>query len=277
MWDEIVAYRPYSSSVFFFLGFGLLVFRWKRVGVVAWGVFVVYLGAASFWMNLIWKDETNLWQHSVDHGGNARAHYNPAQSLPDGDPEKRSHYDESLARDPNYVVGHIGLGLMLVRIGVRENDAEKKDKGVQRLRHAVALDKTIAQSHYWMAQGLSYAGRKKEAVEPAVEAARLDQQNLDYQYFAAWLLVEVDRFRDALVYLPSIQKRYPDFKSTVYLMAKAHQSLKEYGDALTYLKRYLAKNPNHREVHLHLAECYRAMGDTTHAPEHQAIYDGKRQ
>lgn len=263
LFDEVVGYRPYPASGFFWLGFVVLLFHGLRrtPDVVRWILcgLVVYLGWASFVLNRNWKDDQTLWGHSVAHGGAALAHLNYAQSLPTDDTEKRHHYEEALKLAPDYIVAHINLGLMQIRLG--ERDADGGSAGLKRVLHAVALNPAIAQSQHWLGEAYWKLGMTNEAADAAAEACRLLPHNEPYRYNAGHYASVAGRHVEVLRILEPLLSRRPDFGDIQFFAGFAHQQLGNRPEAIRIYKEFLARRAGHAGAWYNLGWAYRRDGD----------------
>ena len=66
-----VHYRAFPSSWLLYLVIGLLAVRLSRprIAAMAASIAILALAITSFSMNRIYRTETSLWAHSVEHGG----------------------------------------------------------------------------------------------------------------------------------------------------------------------------------------------------------------
>jgi tetratricopeptide (TPR) repeat protein len=267
LFDGLVAYRPYPSSMFLFLG-GVFLLRRAPGLPVLLAAAVVYFGAASLWLNTTWKDERSLWAQSVSNGAGTIGHYNMAQALPDTDPAKRRHFESALENNEGYVVGQIGYALLMIRTG-------DHDAGIARLQLAVRLEPRRAQTHYWLAQALEFLKRSARAADAAAKASALQPGNLRYRYYAAQRASAVGRFAEVVRLLEATHLRHGPFEHSGILIGMSSYKIQDWPKAIRYLEEFLARNPSFTECHETLARCYRATGDIAAAARHQRLYDSR--
>ena len=95
-----------------------------------------------------------------------------------GDYEKAlTVYRELLALSPASAEGHLGLGVLLVKLG-----GEKMNEGVAELARAVALNGDLYEARITIGRALVQLGRVAEAVEHLQRAAQLAPRNPEPHY-----------------------------------------------------------------------------------------------
>lgn len=92
---------------------------------------------------------------------------------------------------------------------------------------AIALNPNDAWSYFWLAETLTFSGKPEEALRMAEKAMRLDPRNRDMH------LLQVGR---------------------------AYHGMGQYEEAITALKRVLARYPNHVGARVRLAISYSEIG-----------------
>lgn len=302
LWADAAAYRPYAGSAFLFIGIAALLFSRPRLGAVLSLLILGHFGWASIQLNRIWKDGETLWRHSVVEGGGSLAHFNLAMSVSDVG-EQRSMLEQALVINPYYILASLRLGQL-------EIEAGEQATGIARVRAAAAREPLVAQYQYLLAVAEHTASNPQAAVVAALEAARLQPDNVRYRYHAGWFLHLADRNADSLAHLQFVLSTRPEHEDTQYL---AGYALQVAGDAAAAIKLYeafvvrradhdrawfnlgfarmktgqwpgaikafescLASNPTNRNAHLHLVSCYGKVGNVQDAMRHKQLYDASK-
>lgn len=303
----VTDYRQYPSLPYLALALSIAlftVFRFRMASLVS-ATLAVYSAAASFHMNTVWRTEESFWGQSVKYGGRSIAHMNFARSIASKDPDlAEKHFREALLINPNNVYANINLGMYYIK-------ANRRQEGLAMVRHAVALRPKWAMVHYWLAQALVSMDREEEALAEFKRATDLDPKNLSYQYEVARALQIAGNPTASLPYLRRLVSIQPSYRDTLFLLGWAFQSSGQGRQAIETYRRFLSNDPTHVQTrfnlgfalkeaddcwaavaqfervlalepkkiaaHVHLASCYRALGNDGKAATHQAIYDRNRQ
>ncbi len=259
-----VDYRPYPSSPFFYLlaAMAVLSLTPRRAAIALGVTAVVALAGASIYLNTTWRTEETLWTYSVTYGGDALAHMNLAMGIADRtDPRVRFHLEEALRQQPDYVLVHINLGLLLIRLGERE-------QGLAHCRRAVEIRPDWAQAHYWLSHAYNQIGATDEAAREAEHAARRALANLGYQLWAAQLMQRQRRYAESLPYLERVEAADDTYQDTLFLKGFALQMGGDRGGAMRMYERFLARRADHYQAHFNLGYAQMEVGDCAAAVAH---------
>ena len=251
-----VHYRAFPSSWLLYLVAGLLAVRFLRPRVAAaiGSVVVLALAVTSFSMNRIYRTETSLWAHSVEHGGEALAHMNYAMSLPDrADPRVREHLERAVEMSPNYVLAHINLGLLAL-------DQGETEEGLARLRGVARMAPDWPEAHHWLSVALDRVDALDEAVVAAEEAAALDPGNIQYRYRLALARSRAGFFDGALAAARSVLELDPAHADARFVEAHALLMLGESEESTRAYSIYLTARPDHIDARFDLAYARVSMG-----------------
>jgi tetratricopeptide (TPR) repeat protein len=256
-----VDYRPLPGSLFFWLALGLglrevrVIAPRLRLGLAA--VLVLYLGAASLWLNRTWRSEESLWRHAVERGGGALAHLNLAMSLPDAR-ARVPLLEKALSIAPGYVLARLNLGRALVHLG-------QVDQGLRHVERAVAQRPDWAQVHFWAGKTYAELNRRPQTTRAFVQAASLDPRNREYQYHAArWLQLTGD-VGGSLVYLQRTEENYHDVG---FLLGWALQSTGRLDEAIGVYQRFASRKPDHLQARFNLGHALMTRGRCDDAAVH---------
>jgi tetratricopeptide (TPR) repeat protein len=249
-------YRPYAANFFLFLAIAVAVVRFLEVrrATVALAVFTLYAGATGHALNRQWRTSESLWSHSANYGGNATAHMNFALSIADrSDPRVTYHLGEALRLSPNDVLAHFNLCLAQVEQG---NAAE----GLPRCLHAVQMEPSWPQSHYWLAAGYRKARRPYDALRASTRATQLSPDNLEYHYQAALDAQLAGEWRTSLEHTLHIRARALDYKDVRFVRGVALQMLRRNEEAIAEYRQFLATTPDNARVNFNLAYALMTLG-----------------
>ena len=299
----VTDYRQYPSLPFFALlaAVASAAVPWRRIAIA--GVLSVssYFAVSAYNMNEIWSTGETLWGHSVRFGARETAHMNYAMSIAAKNPAlAEHHFKEALRLYPNHIYVHINLGLFYIRQGTH-------DKGLALVEKAVRINPQWALSHYWLGQANRQTGRHGKALQQFQRAADLDPRSVLYQYEAARALQVAGQVPASLPYLERLQDIDRYFRDTLFLVGWAHQAAGRTGQAIAAYQSHLRRNPGHaktqynlgyalmksgkcgdavahfhralaqdntrKAAHLHLAHCYKALGDTVRGKKHRAKFN----
>jgi cytochrome c-type biogenesis protein CcmH/NrfG len=271
-----VDYRPYPALPFLCLALALPASRLRPpVFAALLAGLVLWFATASVRMNRIWRTGESLWSHSVRHGGDALAHHNLAMSLSDPrDPRIRAHLEQALRQNPGFVLAHLNLGLHRIQLG----DVEA---GLAQCRQAVALQPDWGQSHYWLSEALTRAGRHGEALQSSREAVRLEPRNLRHLRKAAHDAHRLQAHALCLEHAAAAARLDAADEEMLFLAAFSRQQSGDLPGAIADYERLLARNERHVLAQYNLGHALMTSGRKAEAiarfektlaldPDHQA-------
>ena len=267
-----VHYRAFASSWLLYVVIGLLAVRFLRPRIAASAsvIAVLALAITSFSMNRIYRTETSLWSHSVEHGGEALAHMNYAMSLPDrADPRVREHLERAVEMTPNYVLAHINLGLHSL-------DEGKTEDGLARLRGVSRMAPDWPEAHYWLSVALDRVNEPDEALVAAEKAAALDPENVEYRHRLALARSRAGYFDGALAAALSVLEVDPAHADALFAEAYALLMLGRTEESARAYSAYLSAHPEDIEARFDLAYTRVVMGSCGQAVEDLRLVLGNR-
>ena len=300
--NEIVQhYRQYPSLPFLCLAVSLGLSSLPRIAaMLAVPALAAYFGLVAHSLNEDWRDAESFWGQSVRYGGNALAHTNYGFAVVGRDPAlAERHYLEALRLFPQHVHAQTNLGMLYVRQG-------RAEEGLELLRTAVRYRPDWGSTHYWLGTALLELGQREEGVRELEGAAERDPRSLQFQYEAARALQRAGQAPRSLRYLERVAAVDPGYRDTLFMVGFAHQTSGRGQEAVTAYRRFLRLQPDHAgarfnlghalkqqdqcaaavphfervleldpgraPAHLHLAKCYRRLGRTSEADEHEAAW-----
>jgi tetratricopeptide (TPR) repeat protein len=298
----VTDYRQYLPLAFFCLGVSVYLFSMRRTAIQVILVVLtsIYFSIATFQINKHWKTEESFWGQSVKYGAVALAHNNYALAIARTNPGLAEHHLlEAIKQSPTHIYANINLGMHYLRNG-------KKADGLRLLSKMVKLNPDWALAHYWLAEGLKLNGEKDKAIVEVKTAADMDPHSLKYQHEAGRAIQSDGVISEAIPYLKRAVEMNPDYELVEFWLGFAYQKTGRSNEAIASYERFLERNPNHMqtqfnlayelmkmndcqtavahfkkvlslkpgylEVHLHLSNCYRALGNQALSEKHGAIY-----
>ena len=292
-------YRPYPSSVFLYLVVTVLAFRFLNRSTVFVGslVVLIYFSTSAIQFNSIWKTKESFWEHNIQSGGSL-AHLNYAMAIPDLQLREK-HLRTALDINPRYNMAKLNLGLTLIHSG------NQKD-GLNWVETAAQEKPSSGQNQFWLAKAYNLTGDSPKALLAASQAAKLKPIK-KYQYEAGLQMTRAKRFEEAISFLKLVLDEDPDFKRTGFLLGFSYQKTGKSEKAIsiyeTYLKndkqdyqaqfnlahaymdvdrcsesidafnKTLDQKPDYDEVHLHLSNCHKKLGNTVQADRHLQVWN----
>jgi len=252
--EWMVDYRPYPSSpyLYFLLATAACVYLKPRLRNILFIAFLAYFSVSSFFINRLWVDGNSLWAYSIKKGANPIAYQNLALYSTDLY-EKKQYLEKALAISPYYLFPNINYAVTLIKIGARK-------KGLDTMKRTVELDPNNPITHIWSSKLYEMLNMKKEALDEAVIAARLDPQDVEYAYSAALLAEAQGDFALALENTASILKLYPDFEDTYFVQGFALQKLGRIDECIPAYRAALKKNKIHYQAWFNLGFALKDKG-----------------
>jgi tetratricopeptide (TPR) repeat protein len=151
------------------------------------------------------------------------------------------------------VLAHINLCLLQI-------DLNETAAGLQRCEHAVSIEPSWSQSHYWLANAYRRAGKINEAAAASARAAVLDRANVEYAYQAALDAEAVGDWPAALRFADQARIRAPDYKELGFARGFALQKLGRNQEALDEYDAFLRSHPTHVQVIFNSGYALMTMG-----------------
>jgi Flp pilus assembly protein TadD len=116
-----------------------------------------------------------------------------------------SEYRELLAIDSKSAEGHLGLGVLLVKLG-----GEKINEGIQELARAITLNGELYEARITIGRALIQQGRPNEAVEHLQRAVELAPRNPEPHYQLALAYRRLGKTQEAAAEEAIIQKLHAE-------------------------------------------------------------------
>ena len=239
---SLVAYRPYIGLPFLLLAAVLLTTKGlghrRQLTATILAALTAYFALVSHFVhNPTWQTEETLYQHSLRHGGDSRAHMSLALVLPISE-EREALLRTAVELDPNDAAAQINLGLL-------EAETGRLEQGLRRVEQTVASVPNWPQAHRWHADILETANRPLDASAALDRAIELQPQLPLYRYLAAELKLRIEDYESALRYLEPLAKEHPGYQKTLFHTGFAHQMLGHRERAITLYRRSLEVRPEH--------------------------------
>jgi predicted TPR repeat methyltransferase len=152
--------------------------------------------------------------------------------------------ERSLALAPDQADWHSNLGIILQSDG-------KLDAAIRAYRHAIAIDASHANAHSNLGVLLRATGNPSEAEAAYRTAIRLDPDHIDAYTNLGILLGGLKRTEEAAACYCKVITLRPKHREARRLLALAHCTLGEVGEAVKVLEEWLAEDPGD-PIALHL-------------------------
>ncbi|NJN19351.1 MAG: tetratricopeptide repeat protein [Oscillochloris sp.] len=146
-------------------------------------------------------------------------------------------------------------GLRLLRRGLELEHANRVEEAVAHYRDAARVCPTLREAHNALGVYYQRSGLMAKAAEAFRNVVALDGDFLAY-YNLGYVLVELERFEDALESFGSCLSMAPDDSATHMEIGFIHLSRGEYGQAISHLQHPLHSYPEDWEVHNMLGKSY---------------------
>jgi len=210
----------------------------------------------------------------------------------------RALFEEAVARDPGFALGHAGIAdsyILLGKLGaissaevsarawpevssalaLNENLAEGYvSRGIlltdyewnwpaaeADFRKALEINPNSASAHHWYARHLAEIARFDEAMREIGAAEKLDSLDPAILSMKAKILGASHRYKEAIVQCGKTLELEPGFAQAVSILAQAYLHNHEYPQGIAAAKKYVELSSGSGWAKLELAYAYAAAGD----------------
>lgn len=118
---------------------------------------------------------------------------------------------------------------------------------------------------YRIAKAYENSSNNVEAENWLEKCIEKDPYNIDFANEYASLLIQLNKSKDAMVLLNKMIEKQSKNEKTILLAGISSLNLKDYKNAILYLRKALMLNPDLKEAYQYLAMIYKATGDTESA------------
>jgi TolB-like protein len=181
-----------------------------------------------------------------------------------GNIEARNLLGRALTINPDFAAAHAFVGFTYVNDyvnGWAENPERSLQTGLEIAERAVQLDETEPQGHYAVAVALLFHRQLDRALAEARRSVALAPNFAQGHQTIARLLTFSGDANGAISTLDAymqLDPLYPEL--TLYFLAEARFSLKQFDETVMALKQRLERNPDSATSYALLASCYGYLG-----------------
>jgi len=227
-----------------------------------------------------------------------RGRYLLNKRTPDSIQKGRVLFEQAVAKDPRFALGHAGLAdsyLLLGRIGalspeeasrgarsevsvtlgIDENLAEgyvsramllsefdwNWPAGEADFQKALELNSNSAIAHHWHARSLAQSGRSEEALKEISAAEKLDPLSPIILSSKAKIFCFAHRYQEAIAYCRKAIDLEGNFGTAFSVLAQAYLHNKQYPEGIETAKKYVEISNQSGWAKLELAYAYAAAGN----------------
>jgi len=233
----------------------------QRARAVALGAACLSLGWASNINAGHWRTEETLWGRSVALGTTSQGHLNYGISVRQRDPAlAKIHYERSLELNPNNVYAKINLALQMIGMGMPK-------EGIALAEETAAEVPNWALIQHWLSRAYLSAGRREEAIAPAVRANELEPKNPYYRDQLSQLLHGYARALQqsgeapaSLPLLELLHSKVERFQDSLFQHAWALHESRKLDEAVVWYEKHLRAEPTNKQARCNLAYVLRDLG-----------------
>jgi tetratricopeptide (TPR) repeat protein len=161
----------------------------------------------------------------------------------------KPHVMQALALNPQFARAHAVLGLM-------ETNAGNFDAAETSLDRAIRFEPTLAPAYIWLGNLYGLTGRLQKEIEAFARAYELEPlwplAGVNY----AGQLIMRGQTDEALAVIQNMVRHHPDSQQAVALEGGIHWTAGRLAEALTYLERALALDPDNSSSKGYVARSY---------------------
>jgi tetratricopeptide (TPR) repeat protein len=247
--------------------------------------------------------ETTAFATPVTHDPEAydlylRGRYFLNKRTPDSIQKGRILFEEAVAKDPRFALGHAGIAdsyILLgkagtispeeasagawsevsIALGIDGNLAEgyisratllsdfdwNWPAGEANFQKALELNSNSADAHHWYARHLAQIGRFEEALKENSAAEKLDPLSPVILTARAKILCAAHRYPDAIAYCRKAIDLEGNFRHAFQILAQAYVHNKQYPEGIEAAKKYVELSNGSGWAKLELAYAHAAAGN----------------
>jgi adenylate cyclase len=177
----------------------------------------------------------------------------------EGNAQARQMYEKAIVLDPQYAEAYAVLSATysMEWIFRWSADPQTLERALTLAQKAIALDDSLPITHSLFSQVYALKQQYDQAIAEGERAIALDPNNADSYFFQAMALNFAGRPEDALRMLEQAMRLNPHYPPTyLFHLGWAYRSTGRYAEAIATLKEALNQSPNLRPAHFFLADSY---------------------
>lgn len=258
LFQPVSDYRVYPAVPFLSLIVCLVAFRHvsTKIASLICVVLVIWFAFASFFMNGHFKDEKSFWGQSVRYGADATGTMNYAMCFRgDNDAIAKKYLELSLQLNPSYYLAHINLGLLRIGEGDWSGGLEMVQKGVL-LSPPTCMDISL----YWLSVANERVGDTKSARENIIKALQYSPENTESLYRAAYLAQSRQNYQEALSYLDRLHAIEPNVMLSRFIAGWCWQAMNQPEKAIEHYRLAIRYRPDYAQTYANLGYALLSVG-----------------
>ena len=258
IYQPVSDYRVYPAVPFLSLIVCLVAFRYtpKRIASAICIALVIWFASSSCFMNGHFRDQKSFWWQSVRYGSDCTGTMNYAMCFRgENDAIAKKYLELSLQLSPDYYLAHISLGLLRIDEGDRAEGLETVLKGVL-LSPPTCMDISL----YWLSIAAERAGDMKRAYENIIEALRYSPANTQYLYRAAYFAQSLKNYREALSYLDRLHAVEPNLLLSRFMAGWCCQAMNQPEDAIEHYRLAIRYRPDYAQTYANMGYALLSIG-----------------
>ncbi len=258
LFQPVSDYRVYPAVPFLALITCLVAFKVtsRRVASLICVALVIWFASASYSMNGNFKDEKSFWGQSVRYGSDCIGTMNYALCFRgENDAIAKKYLELSLQINPDYYLAHINLGLLLIGESDWAGGLEMVKKGVS-LSPPAGMDMSL----YWLSVADEQVGDTKSAYENIIKALQYNPENTKFLYRAAYFAQSLENYQEALSYLDRLHAIEPNFLLSRYIAGCFLQGMNQPEKAIEQYRLAIRYRPDFAGTYANLGYALLSIG-----------------
>jgi tetratricopeptide (TPR) repeat protein len=162
---------------------------------------------------------------------------------------------------------------LIVELGERLLQAGNRARAEEVLSIALKRDPLNASAHYALGRIKAEGGSFDEALSLLQRAAGLEPMSLLYHTYLGQMLLRLKRFEEGVRELQLAQRLSPDSSEGAFNLGLGLAQAGVFKPAAEQMEAAVALGYKRPQIHMALAQVYRALGDTERAAAEQAIFE----
>ena len=180
-------------------------------------------------------------------------------------PEAIAAFEQAIREEPAFALAHAGLSDAYRGEYVRTRNADWLDKARQAAEAALAIDPTIAQAHYSLANVRNATGDREGAIQSLRTAIALQTAYEEAHRVLGTLLFDRGDIDESIQEVQYALKLRPDSWNSHYTLGFIYYSVGRHDEAVPHLKRVTELQPEYAAAYTLLGAIRHRQGELTEA------------
>ena len=174
-------------------------------------------------------------------------------------------FEEAIRQEPTFALAHAGLSDAYRGEYVRTRNTDWLDKARAAAEAALAIDPTIAQAHYSLANVRSATGDREGAIQSLRTAIALQTAYEEAHRVLGTLLFDRGDIDESITEVEYALKLRPDSWNSHYTLGFIYYSVGRHDEAVPHLKRVTELQPEYAAAYTLLGAIHHRQGRVTEA------------